>query len=107
MDDQMQTDTTSKQIQSRKRSMRDRELDSDAEEFAVDDELDTPSKRFQDRRGSAVGRHTVHYNAQALLNSLAFKRVFVTSNFSNFHPTDSPVILCFLEDRHDMYTSLW
>ena len=69
---------------------------------------DMPSKRFQNRYGEAV--HTkprLKYDAEKLLNQLAFTRFYVTANFTNYSPKESFVILCMVSEQNELYCGLW
>lgn len=72
-------------------------------------QIATPSKRLQNSRGQAVPQNEVlpNYNAQRLLNNLAFTRLYVTANFQNYWPSMSPVILCLVHEQNDLYVALW
>lgn len=67
---------------------------------------DAPVKRLQNARGEAV-TPILKYNAQRLLNNLAFTRFYVTANFQNYNPAFSPVILCMVREQNELYQALW
>lgn len=67
-----------------------------------------PSKRQVNSRGEAIQTNRVtRYDAQKLLNHLAFTRVYVTANFHNYNPNKSFIILCMVSEQDEMYRSLW
>ena len=102
--------STTRPMHSRKRSIRDREEDEDGirnSYGAINVEDDKPLKRFQNRYGEAIKRQPKHYNAQKLLNNLAFTRYYVTANFSNYDPTSSFIVLCMVSEQNQLYQALW
>lgn len=69
---------------------------------------DMPSKRLQNSRGEAVaGKPLLRYDAQKLLNNLAFTRFYVTANFQNYDPKVSYIILCMVSEQNELYHALW
>lgn len=95
---------------SRKRSVRDLEAeDQRDEDLYISSTLqeDKPMKRLQNRHGEAIKREPIQYNAQRFLNQLAFTRFYVTSNFSNFNPISSFVMLCMVSEQNELYRALW
>jgi len=108
----MQIDAVSPLSSNRKRPVRHRDADSEDEEGlgagpVADELLTTPLKRLQNSKGYAVHRRILKYNAQALLNDLAFTRLYVTANFQNYNPTLSPIILCVVSEHRLLYHALW
>ncbi|KAK5137672.1 hypothetical protein LTR08_007967 [Meristemomyces frigidus] len=91
----------------RKRSVRHREADSEDEQPVPSDHHDTTLKRLRNSKGVAIHRRVLKYSAQALLNNLAFTRLYVTANFQNFDPSLSPVILCIVSEHDVLYRALW
>lgn len=84
------------------------ENDSQQSGFVADShQLHVSPKRLRNSKGDAVTRQTLRYNAHALLNQLAFSRLYVTANFQNFKPARSPVVICFLSERVIFYRALW
>ncbi|KAK0943547.1 hypothetical protein LTR48_002826 [Friedmanniomyces endolithicus] len=79
------------------RSATDSGSDSDSPHPATqpNDSLDTSPKRSRNSQGYAIHRRgAIHYNAQALLNNLAYTRLYVTANFQNYSASSSPVVVC-------------
>lgn len=103
----MQVDAVSTLSGNRKRSVRHRDADSEDDLPAAHDELDASPKRLRNKRGDAVHRRVLKYNAQALLNHLAFTRLYVTANFPNYNPSVSPVVICFVAEHDALYRALW
>ena len=105
----MQIDAASTLTRNRKRSIHQRDADSsDDDEPLPPDNLDTAGgKRLRNSQGNAIPRRVLKYNAQALLNNLAFTRLYVTANFHNNNPSVSPVILCIVSERDGLYRALW
>ncbi|KAK5123989.1 hypothetical protein LTR85_002186 [Meristemomyces frigidus] len=103
MDSSMQVDAVSTLSGNRKRSARH---DSDDEQPVADDQLDTPSKRLRNSKGDAILRRTLKYNAQALLNNLAFTQLYVTANFQKYNPGLSPIVLCIVSEHDLLYRAL-
>ncbi|KAK1812951.1 hypothetical protein LTR12_012687 [Friedmanniomyces endolithicus] len=71
--------------------------DSDSPHPATqpNDPSDASPKRTRNSQGYAIHRRgAIHYNAQALLNNLAYTRLYVTANFQNYSASSSPVIVC-------------
>ena len=101
----MQTDAVSALSGNRKRSVQHRDVDSEDE--WPDYQLDTPSKRLRGSKGAAIHRQIYKYNVQALLNNLAFTRLYVTANFQNYNSALSPVILCIVSGHDRLYRALW
>jgi hypothetical protein len=74
----------------------------------------TPPKRLRvnrngaavERRSSTTDRH-FKYDVQGLLNHLALVRLYVTSNFQNYNPVLSPVVLCLIATHAELYHALW
>ena len=85
----------------------------DDDSFASDDVASpeaeyTPSKRLLNARGEAIQTtRVIKYNAQKLLNHLAFTRVYVTANFENYNPNSSFIILCMVAGQDEMFQILW
>lgn len=107
MDDTMQVEASTSLSQSRKRTAD--EVEDEASEDEQEDMIsNTPSKRLRNRQGQAVSQEARRYNAQALLNNLAFTKLFVTANYHVYSPATSPVLLCVLWE-HDslLYRALW
>ncbi|KAK4546152.1 hypothetical protein LTR36_002289 [Oleoguttula mirabilis] len=102
----MQVDAVSTLSGNRKRSVRHRDADSDDEQPVAADQLDTPRKRLRNSKGDAIHRRELKYNAQALLNNLAFTQLYVTANFQFYNPALSPVILCIIAERDVLYRTL-
>lgn len=93
------------------RSATDSGSDSDSPHPATqpNDSLDTSPKRSRNSQGYAIHRRgAIHYNAQALLNNLAYTRLYVTANFQNYSASSSPVIVCLMASPHSgVYRMLW
>ncbi|KAK0955663.1 hypothetical protein LTR91_022739 [Friedmanniomyces endolithicus] len=71
--------------------------DSDSPHPATqpNDPSDASPKRTRNSQGHAIHRRgALHYNAQALLNNLAYTRLYVTANFQNHSASSSPVVVC-------------
>lgn len=108
MDSSMQVDAVSTLSGNRKRSVSRRDADSEDEQPVADDPLATSPKRLRNSKGDATHRPRVlKYNARALLNNLAFTRLYVTANFQNYRPSVSPVILCIVSEQDLLYRALW
>ena len=73
------------------------------------DEPDAPSKRLQNSSGVAIptSQPKLRYNAQRLLNNLAFTRLYVTANFPAWDPASSPVVLCCVDEQNELCQVLW
>jgi hypothetical protein len=54
---------------------------------------------------SIVNKST--YDVGALINELAYTRLDVTFNYTNYNPSSSPVLLCILSGDPTNYLSLW
>ena len=105
MDTTMQNSTQTAPSHSRKRSVRDLEEDEDTIRntyAAINLQEDKPLKRLQNRYGEAIKRQPKQYNVQKLLNNLAFTRFYVTSNFSNYDPKSSFVVLCMVSEQNEL-----
>lgn len=111
MENTMQLDPSHYRTNNRKRSIHQRDLSSDDDSdlaFATPRLDDSSPKRLRNRRGEAVQRRDPpKYNAQRLLNSLAFTQVYVTANFHKYNPSASPVLICVFESDVRMYRALW
>ena len=69
---------------------------------------DAPSKRLLTNSGEVIEtQKIIKYNAQKLLNHVAFTQVFVTANYHNYNPAESLIILCMVSAQNTMYQSLW
>ena len=80
--------------------------------YTVDDlEETSPAKRLQNSQGEAITipppRRPLKFNAQRLLNHLAFTRLSLTANFSKFNPASSFIILCMVSEQNELYHALW
>ncbi|TKA75221.1 hypothetical protein B0A55_05894 [Friedmanniomyces simplex] len=65
-------------------------------------------KRSRNSRGQPIPRRrALHYNAQPLLNSLAYTRLYVTANFHHYYASSSPVIICLTSSFSDAGKSLY
>ncbi|KAK0840842.1 hypothetical protein LTR03_010292 [Friedmanniomyces endolithicus] len=85
------------------RSAADSTSDSESSQPAtqLNDSLDASPKRTRHSQGYAIHRRgAIHYNAQALLNNLAYTRLYVTANFQNYSASSSPVIVCLMASPH-------
>ena len=73
------------------------------------DQQDGPSKRLLHNSGIplATSKSILRYNAQRLLNNLAFTRLYVTANFQSWDPVASPVVLCCVDEQNELYLALW
>ena len=79
-----------------------------ARAYAVVNLEDMPSKRMQNSRGEAIqAKKLFKYDAQKLLNNLAFTRFFVTANFQNYSQKESFIILCMVSEQNELYQALW
>jgi hypothetical protein len=82
--------------------------DNNPEESLSTNLEDLPSKRLLNNRGEAIPtKPLIKYNAQKLLNHLAFTRIYVTANFQNFNPNGSFIVLCMVSEQNDLYQALW
>ena len=105
----------------RKRSVWERESENDSNGnnheidtniYTADDlEETSPAKRLQNSQGEAITipppRRPLKFNAQRLLNTLAFTRLSLTANFSKFNPASSFIILCMVSEQNELYHALW
>lgn len=73
------------------------------------EEQDEPSKRLQHNTGVPIAttQPRLRYNAQRLLNNLAFTRLYVTANFHSWNPSSSPMVLCCVDGQSEVYVALW
>lgn len=99
-------DLDARPTSSRKRSIHESLDDSDDDMPQQINNIISP-KRSRGRAGSTVKRQTIYYNAQALLNELAFHRLFVTANFMNYNPSLSPILLCIVTHSLNLYHATW
>ena len=108
MAEQMEIDPVQQSSRRKRRATDDDNEDEDNQEH----EFEHFSKRLRAPRGHAVAieRPDSPFQVEALLNNLAFTRLYVTANYHNYNPQTSPVILCFLShqdsDLH-LYHALW
>jgi len=105
-DSAMHLDAAPTSSSHRKRTVRQRETESEDEEQQAPNVSDdgTPSKRLRDGRGAAVARRDrrpLKYRPQTLLNHLAFTQLYVTANFARYNPSSSPVVIVFVSEEED------
>lgn len=96
-------------MHSRKRSAAFLSTDESTNDQDPELPQNNPSKRLQNPQGLAIPRAnpTIKYNAPALLNNLAFTRLYVTANFHAYDPGASPLLLCCVEEQNDLYRAIW
>ena len=70
---------------------------------------EAPSKRLQNARGEAIEttRPVLRYDAQKLLNALAFTRLYVTANFQFYDPSTSFIVVYLGFEQGPDYQRLW
>lgn len=75
----------------------------------INEQQDGPSKRLLHNSGIplSTSHPKLKYNAQRLLNNLAFTRLYITANFQNWDPASSPVVLCCVNEQSETYVALW
>ena len=108
MDDTMQYELPSPSHSRKRSSAWVADDENVARAYATVNLEDMPSKRLQNSRGDPIqAKQLLKYDAQKLLNNLAFTRFFVTANFQNYSPKDSYIILCMVSEQNSLYQSLW
>lgn len=71
------------------------------------EEDDLPSKRLRNPQGNPTTIPQLHLATHSLLYSLAFTRLDVTANYTNYNPLTSPMMICVTREDDKLYRKLW